>query len=423
MNISKSYSIYCSRPILAIFLLGIASGVPLSLVFSTLTMWLSELKIDKATIGIFAGVGLAYSLKFLWSPVIDGIRLPFFCTLFGPRGGWLIFTQLCLACSIIALGASNPEINIIYTAICAVIVAFFSATQDIIIDAYRVEILKDEEQAAGASSIVLGYRLGTLFSGAGALFISSYYSWFLTYFVMAIVLFFGSLALLVYKEKNHLGYFPSYDNEDFRENFNKWFKISVLGPLKNFFTNKNAWLILFFIFFYKFGDAFAAAMNSPFYLEIGFSKIEIGSIVKSFGFAAIIIGAFIGSIMVTNIGIMPALFICGILQMLSNLLFIAQFKLGYNIEFLAVTIAAENLSSGMGATALVVYLSKLCNVNYTATQYALLSAIAAGARSILTTPSGFVAQAYGWELFFIFSTIAALPGIILLIILWKKEKS
>ena len=407
-----SLELYSHPKIIAVGILGIVSGLPLALTFSTLSIWLTEVGISKSAIGLFALIGTPYVIKFLWAPLIDHMPLPYITNKLGRRRAWIIFSQICLIISLILLGSSNPLDNPWNTALLALIVTICSATQDIVIDAYRIEILNKDQQGAGAAIIVFGYRIGMLISSAGALVLSSYYGWFATYVIMAALISIGMITVFIMGE-------PKTEITGKATCINDFITRAVIEPFSEFMGRSGWLLILIFIVLYKLGDAFAGVMTGPFLIDIGFSKVEIAAIVKTYGFVAVIAGSFVGGAMVARMGMIKSLWICGILQMLSNLMFVAQAQVGYDDMFLILTISIENFSGGMGTTAFVAYISRLCNVNYTATQYALFSALAATGRTWLSASSGFVVDSFGWVDFFIISTIIALPGLLLL---FKVEK-
>jgi len=413
----KNFSIYTDKKLLVIMLLGFASGLPLLLTLSTLSVWLVEIGITKTTIGFFALVGLPYSLKFLWAPFMDNLKIPFFTNYLGRRRSWILLTQIFLILSLIFLGYSNPSVDPKLTAVAALLVAFFSASQDIVIDAFRVESLEKKFYGAGAAMIVFGYRIGMLSAGAGALYLASFYQWSVVYILMSLQILIGSFAILVSREPEQ----GSLIDIEKKKNILQWFNNSVINPFRDFMKRGNWVIILLFVVLYKFGDALVSVVANPFYIEMGFSKIEIANVSKIFGLAATLTGAFVGGIIVTQSGIFKSLFLCGILQMLSNLFYAIQAYIGDNIGFLIVTIGFMDLASGMGTAAFIAYLSSLCNVRYTATQYALLSALASLGRTFLSSPGGYLVDTINWIPFFIFTSIAAIPGIYLLIILKKKN--
>jgi len=409
-------AIYRDRRMACILVLGFSSGLPLALTGATLALWLAKLGIDKTTIGLFALVGLPYTLKFLWAPAIDGLSLPILTRLLGRRRSWAILTQLALAASVLALGAAEPGIDIGRTAILALLVAFCSASQDIVVDAYRVEILQAHEQGAGAAAIQIGYRVGMLASGAGALYIADGIGWMAAFWSMAALVGVGMAAILLNPEPAPPAGAAPADSRTPAQ----WFAAHVIKPFGDFLSRPGWAMILLFILLFKFGDAVAGVMTSPFYIELGFSLTEIANVSKIFGLTATVSGAIIGGVIVARLGIMPALVITGILQMASNLMFVAQAAAGYDIGMLTLTIAVENLSGGMGTAAFVAYLSSLCNFAFTATQYALLSSFMAVGRTVLSSSGGWLADRMDWISFFLLSTAAALPGLLLLLWMIKR---
>ena len=414
----KNFSIYTNRKLVIIMLLGFASGLPLLLTLSTLSVWLVEIGITKTTIGFFALVGLPYSLKFLWAPFMDNLQIPFLTKYFGRRRGWILLTQMLLIMSLIFLGYSNPSIDPKLTALAALLVAFFSASQDIVIDAFRVESLEKKFYGAGAAMIVFGYRLGMLSAGAGALYLASFYDWSIVYILMSLQILIGSFAVLIAKEPEQ----SALINAEKKKNIFHWLHYSVINPFRDFMKKGDWLIIILFVVLYKFGDALVSVVANPFYIEMGFSKIEIANVSKIFGLIATLAGAFIGGIIVKQSGIFKSLLVCGILQMLSNLFYAIQAYIGYNIGFLIATIGFMDLASGMGTAAFIAYLSSLCNIRYTATQYALLSALASLGRTFLSSPGGYLVDTINWIPFFIFTSVAAIPGIYLLVILKKRNR-
>ncbi len=406
-TIASSLRIYLTPKLIGIGLLGLASGLPKALITSTLAVWMREEGISLQNIGLFALVGSPYALKFLWAPLVDQLPIPLLEKLLGRRRSWLFLMQIGLAVSIIALGICDPHNNLLMMAGAALAVAIFSATQDIVIDAYRIELLEAEEQGAGASMAVYGWSIGALISGAGALFIAEEIGWFLTYAIMGCLVFIGMAASLWAGE-------PARINPARAKHVGEWMRTAIIDPFQEF-MQRSGWLItLIFIVLYKLGDAYAGVMTAPFVIDLGFTKQEYGLIVKGYGFIAGLVGAFLGGIIVHRYGMMRSLLISGILMMLSNLVFIAQAWIGLHHGMLALTITVENLTGWMGNVVIVAYLSSLCNVRFTATQYALFSALAATGRTWLSASSGFVAEQSGWEGFFLISTIIALPGLMMI---------
>ena len=424
-----SCKVYADRRVLSILFFGFASGLPLALTIGTLFMWLAEVGVNKTTIGLFALAGTPYTLKFLWAPLVDRMPIPYLTGWLGRRRGWILLTQLVLMATILGLGGTNPVAQPGLTAFLALSVAFWSATQDIAIDAYRVEILEERQYGAGAATIVLGYRIGMLVSGAGALYLATYVSWSATYGIMAGFMIVGMVTVLLNPEPSVRKSRESVEQErriaaylesrpDLKGNKAKvlaWIYGAVISPFADFIGRRGWLVILLFILLYKFGDALAGVMTMPFYVELGFTKIQVANITKIFGMAAIIIGAVIGGVMVDRLGILKSLFVCGILQMFSNLMFAVLAMVGHDLRVLTLAIAVENLSGGMGTAAFVAYLSSLCNVAYTATQYALLTSFMAFGRTVLTSSGGWLADQMDWVSFFALTTVAALPGLLLLV--------
>ena len=411
--------IYLEPRVLAILFLGFSSGLPLALTGSTLQAWLKEEGISLTTIGVFALVGLPYVLKFLWAPLIDAVRVPVLARLLGRRRAWLVTTQVLLMASVVVLGSRNPTEDPLGTAFMALLVAFCSASQDIIIDAFRIESLEEPQYAAGMANYVAGYRVATLVSGAGALGLAHAFqlsgvhgsaAWYPTYAIMAALVLVGVVTVMLSREPAApLGASPA-DRQ-----FSRRFADTVNKPFLDF-AKRPGWLtILLFVVLFKFGDAFAGNMTVPFVLDIGFDKTDYAWVGKVFGFTATLAGGFLGGYVYRMAGTLRSLWIAGILQMLSNLMFVWQAKVGVNLAALALTIGIENLTSGLGAVIFVAYLSGLCqNRSYTATQYALLSALSAVGRTVLSSWAGWFAEHMGWVSFFLLTTAAAMPGLLLL---------
>ena len=384
---------------LVALLMGFACGLPRFLTVGVLQAWMKEEGVDLTVIGLMALVGLPYTLKFLWSPIVDRFTLPFF----GRRRGWLLVAQVSLMISIVGLGLTNPASNPLLVAFAALLVTFFSASQDIVVDAYRREDLADEELGLGSSLYVYGYRVGILLATGGGLIMADHMSFSLVYAIMAACMLPGVITTLLAPEPNT----PAGTPESLKE--------AAIGPLVEYFSRSGAIWILVFILLYKIGDSMASAMTTPFYLDIGFSKTEIGAVVKLFGFWATIAGIFIGGVLMLRMGINRCLWVFGFLQALSTAGFAILAKIGYSIAFLSGVIAFENLSSGMGTAAFVAFMASITNKKFTATQYALLTSLMGVPMVLASAPTGFLAKNIGWEGFFIFCTLIAIPGMLLLI--------
>jgi MFS transporter, PAT family, beta-lactamase induction signal transducer AmpG len=417
-NWLDALSVYRDPRVRSILYLGFSSGLPLLLTFSTLSTWLATEGVSKTEIGLFAAVGLPYSFKFLWSPLIDGLRLPLFHRL-GQRRGWMVAIQLLLMVAVVALGSVAPKEQPALTALAALAVTFLSASQDIVIDAYRVEILRPEQQGAGATMVQIGYRLGMLVAGAGALYIAGTYGWHAAYLVMALLVTIGIGTVLSNPEPAPP---PDRPLPGAREAgwLGRWLGAHVVAPFADFMGRRDWLVILLFIVLYKLADVVAGFMSSPLYIDLHFTLAEIASVSKIFGFFATLAGAFLGGLMVTRLGVFPSLLICGIAQSAANLMYALQAVVGHDLSMLALTIATENVTAGMGSTALVAYLSGLCSAGFTATQYALLSSLAVVGRTAFSTMSGWLKDQMDWVSFFTIATFMGLPG--LLVLLWLMQR-
>ena len=383
---------------LVTFFLGISSGIPLLVTGSTLQAWMTDEKVNLAVIGMFSLVGLPYTVKFLWSPFLDRYIPPFL----GRRRGWMLICQILLMIAIGAFYLVRPAESPWIVAFLAVIVSFFSASQDIVIDAYRRELLRDEELGLGASFASNGYRIGMLISGAFALFLADRIPWNYVYLLLSASLLIGIITTF-------LG--PNPDGQIIPP---KSLREAVIEPFADYFRRRGAFEILAFILLYKVGDVMAANMTTPFILKIGFSKTDLAIIAKTFGILAIIGGGLAGGILLLRIGLLRALWIFGILQAGSTLAFSALASVGHNYYVLVATVTFENFTSGMGASAFIAFMASLCNKKFTATQYALLSSLMGIPRVIVASPTGYLAEWFGWVHFFIFCTLAAIPGLIFL---------
>jgi len=433
-RIREALRVYREPRILAIFFMGFSSGLPLGLTGATLTYWLAEAGVSRSSIGLFALVGLSYSYKFLWAPVIDRIPIPLLTPLLGRRRSWALLIQALLAAAIFLLGRSDPQRDLPALAALAVVVAFLSASQDIVIDAYRIELLTPEEQGAGAAATQWGYRLGMLASGAGAFYLAAFGAWTLAYTVMALLMAIGVATILLTPE-------PALILPRIRPG-ETWLATLLVRPFSDFiercggilddrrsfaaraaaflWSGRGAFVILAFIVLYKLGEAMAGFMASPLYQQLGFTKVEVANIAKVFGVIATLAGVAGGGVIVARFGIMTGLLIGGVLQMLSNLMYVAQVLAGHDTTMLAVSIFTENFTNGMGSAAFVAYLSSLCSAAFTATQYALFSSLTALPRSFLSAPSGWLVDRLDWIPFFLLTTAVALPG--LLVLLWLMRR-
>lgn len=388
-----------SRRMLVAFVMGFAGGLPLLLTMGVLQAWMTEAGIDLTWVGMITLVQIPYTWKFLWAPFLDRFTPPFF----GRRRGWLFIAQMALMASIAGLGYSDPAKNPWMMVAAAILVAFFSATQDIVIDAYRREDLPDEELGLGSSMYIYGYRLGMLLASGGGMILADHMPFGRVYLIMSLCLLPGIVTTLLTPEPGA--------NVDPPQSMRE----AMVNPLIDYFKRSRALRILAFILLYKIGDTMASAITTPFYLEIGFSKTEIGAVVKLFGTTATLTGALCGGLLLLKLGIHRGLWIFGVLQALSTACFAILARIGYNISMLAGVIAFENLSSGMGTAAFVAFMASITNRKFTATQYALLTSLMGLPRALASSVTGLMVKNIGWEAFFIGCTLIAIPGILLLL--------
>ncbi len=486
-SVIQSVRLYTRPRMLAVFFFGVASGLPLALSGSTLSAWLYRTGVSFESIGLFSVLGVPYALKFVWAPLIDSVHLPFLTGRFGRRRGWLFFVQGLLVLALLGLASSSPEQSLWLTAWFAFLVALCSATQDIVIDAYRVELLPEDEQGAGAATVVLGYRLGMWVSLGGALILAGFLPWPVVFMLMIIPLLLGSVTALLIGEPHPrvrpdvdrdtsltpesarrlkrargwalltllalvtilsisslhetLGWFelrrslalylggfavvallllvtlfmvPARQTERLHP-ARQWMLTSFLAPFADFMGREGWRTILLFVLLFKFGDAFSMAMLNPFLLDIGFSEADIGFASGTLGIVTGSIGVVLGGVMVSRLGLISSLWISGILQIITNLAFVVQAQMGAELWLLYITITADSVSGGMGTAAFIAFISRLCNLHFTATQYALLSSFAAVGRTMLNASAGFFVTPLGWEGFFVLALVLAVPGVLLLL--------
>ena len=386
-----------------VLVLGFASGLPLALTGSTLQAWMTVEGVDLKMIGLFGLVGLPYTVKFIWAPLLDRY-VPAWRgrILLGRRRGWILLSQLVLIGAFLTLGAADPAAEPGWVALIALVIAGASATQDIVIDAWRTEILREDEFGAGAAVGVFGYRLGMLTSGALGLVLSEFVSWGAVYGIMALCLGATSVALFVAPE-------PVLDHPPPRS-----IGAAVSGPLVEFFQRPGAVEILLFIVLYKVGDVMAAALTTPFMLGLGFSRAEIGTVVKGLGLLATIVGGLVGGGLMAMLGLRRALLYFGVLQAVSTIMFAVLAEAGKNHLVMAAAIGIENLCGGFGTAALAAFLMSLCSRRFTATQYALLTSLAAVTRTVAGAPTGYLVDLFGWTQFFLLCTGLAVPGLLMI---------
>src|SRR4051812_38903635 len=420
----EATAVYFKPRVLIVLFLGFSAGLPLALSGSTLLYWAREVGVDLKTVGLFALVGTPYTIKFLWAPLIDAFDVPFLARWLGRRRGWLIFSQLVLMAAIVFLGTSDPLLAPAVVAFGALLVATASATQDIVIDAFRIESLPKSEQAAGMASYVAAYRVGMLASSAGALYVVSVFEllgfteqagWSASYFVMALLVLIGLVTTLVATEPE-----KSEAAGRARSGTKPLDRLvtTVVGAFTDFFLREGmqvAIVVLVFVVLFKLTDALAGVMTGPFTVDLGFSRNEYATIIKGVGLAALLIGGFVGGYIAKAFPLAASLWIGGVLQALANLAFAWQAVLGRDLAWLTFAITVENFTSAIGTVMFVAYLSAICkNPLHTATQYALLTALSAVGRTYLSAPAGYIAAATGWTSFFVICALAGIPGLLLL---------
>ena len=401
---------------LASFFLGIASGFPLTLLLSTMTYWLAKEGIDKKTIGFAIGLTTPYTLKFLWAPLLDQVRLPLLTGWLGQRRSWLFVIQAALLGALWQLGSSDPKHYLATFALWAVVTAFLSATQDIVIDAYRIEILNDRQLPHGTAMSQFGYRTGNLLAGAGTIALFSpegfHLGWPLAYALTGLLVVPSVVVALLVGPGRQRALAPARSHG--------WFAAPVIAPFREFFARRGAWLILLFVLTYKLGDAMGQLMLNPMVVDHGFSDTEFVAVNKLVGFWALIIGSGFGAPVIARFGIARSLFIAGVIMALANLMFAVVAAAGHNPGLLAFAVGLENLFAGIGLTVFATYLAGLSNLAFTATQYALLSSVAAVGRTFISAPSGYVQEALGWPGFYVFAAVMAVPGLIFLYLMQRR---
>jgi PAT family beta-lactamase induction signal transducer AmpG len=428
----SAFSIYTQPRVLGMIFLGFSAGLPFLLVFSTLSAWLSDEGISRSVIGFFSWVGVTYSIKVFWAPVIDRLPLPFLTRLLGRRRSWMLIAQIGIALGLMGMANIDIHSQTQTLAVCAVAVAFCSATQDIVVDAYRIEAVTPDYQGAMSATYVFGYRLALLVAGAGAFYIADYTNWQTTYYAMSAIMSVGIVTTLLIQEPQvskdkavqlieqrleaSLGI---QQHATLWAKFLAWFIDAVISPFVEFFTRngKLALLILALIALYKMSDITMGVMANPFYLELGFSKKEIAEVSKVFGFFMTIFGASVGGLLVARYGIMKPLLLGAILVSMTNLLFALLAVSKPDLVFLAAVISADNLSGGIASAVFIAYLSSMTNSAYTATQYAVFSSLMTLPANLIGGFSGIIVDQLGYQLFFIYASILGVPSVLLVMLL------
>lgn len=396
---------FLNKKMFIILLMGFSSGLPYALTSTTLQAWMRSSGVDLGTIGLFAFVGLPYTLKFLWAPLIDRYKL----FKLGRRKSWMLVTQALLIITVVFLGFTDPTQNLWLVAFWSLLVAFFSASQDITVDAWRRESLKDDELGLGSSVHVGSYLFAfRMVSGAAALILSDHFPWSVVYLMMAASLGLGIIATFMAEE-------PKVESQP------RTLKAAVVEPFVDFFNHKGAVSILVFIMLYKVGDNMASQMSLPFYIDLGFTRTEVGAVTKVLGWVSLAIGGLVGGALLTRFKMATCLIYFGILQAISTAGFAYLEYAGKNLTVLSGVISFENFTTGMGTSAFVAFMASLTNKKFTATQYALLTSFMGVPRTFMAAPTGYMAQAMGWSWFFIFCTLVAIPGIFMIPYMNKKR--
>jgi PAT family beta-lactamase induction signal transducer AmpG len=434
----EAITVYLHPQVLVLLLLGFSAGLPFLLVFSTLSAWLTEAQVTRSAIGLFSWVGITYSIKVFWAPVIDRLPFPILTRLLGKRRGWMLLAQLGIVSGLLGMAASDPRAQLFSIAMFALLVAFSSATQDITIDAYRIEVASRRRQAALAAAYIFGYRIALLVAGAGAFYIAEYTaSWSMAYISMAVLMGIGILTVLLIREPEHIrtqedearekrisekfdqiGHIPSR-----LDRLAEWFSSAVISPFVEFFQRNGslALAILVLIGVFRLSDITMGVMANPFYLDLGFSKTQIANIAKIFGFFMTIGGSALGGVLVMRYGLMGPLLLSATLVSVTNLLFAFMASTEPTIQLLAVVISADNLSGGLANAVFIAYLSSLTNRAYTATQYALFSSLMTLPGKFIGGFSGFIVEGYGYTSFFIYAALVGVPAILLVVYLWRNQ--
>ena len=436
-RLTQTFAPYRDRRMLTLLILGFSSGLPAPLVFSNLSIWLRDLGVSRTEIGLFALAATPYAINFLWAPLVDRLRLPWLSARFGRRGGGALFTQSLLMLAIFLLSLTNPAQNLMLVALAVLFVTFMSATQDIVIDAYRIELLEPHLYGAGSAAAIWGWHLGgTLVGAAGGLILAEHFGWNTAYMVLAAGILIGMVAVLFSPEPKqtisaatlaeesrvlaHLDHFKELPKH-LRAAMG-WIYVSLLAPFAEF-TRRKGWLwILAFIFIFKLGDALLGRMSGVFYRELGFSLLEIAEVSKLYGFGANIVGILLGGILVARVGMLKALFISGLATATTNLTYAWLAASGQSYAIFVTALIADNFTTGLVTVAFVAYLSSLCNSAYTATQYALLSSLGNLARIWLSASSGLKVDKLDgdWAVFFMLTAVIALAGLPLLWVIMRR---
>ncbi len=426
-NWAESLKVYFKPRVVGMLFLGFSAGLPFLLIFSTLNTWLREAGVSRTEIGFFAWVGLAFSIKVLWAPLVDHIKIPILGVL-GKRRSWMLLGQLGIIIGLLGISFTDPSTDLFQMAIFCVVVAFSAATQDIGLDAYRIEAMDTEYQGAMAANYVMGYRIAMLVAGAGALYLADFYSWVLTYQAMALLMGIGVFTVLIVNEPDEIEIKDDIVHLAEANEYVDKAQTMVLNPFVDFFK-RNGWaggFILFFIGVYKISDIIMGNMANPLYIDLGFSKSEIASISKVFGLFMTILGGYVGGVLLMRVGLLPVLLLGAILICLTNVLFAALAQVGYSLDFLTLTITADNFANGVASAVFIAYLSSLVNRSYTATQYALFSSLMTLPGKFISGFSGIIIDNTDYSTFFLYAAAMGIPAILMVLVLMvidSRQKS
>jgi len=436
----ESCKIYLEKRVAILFFLGFSAGLPILLVFSTLSFWLREAGVSRASIGFFSWVALAYAFKWIWSPFVDRLSIPLLTKIMGRRRSWLLLSQLSITIAIVGMAMSDPQQNLTLFAICALVVAYSSATQDIVIDAFRIESAPEKFQAAMAASYMTGYRLAMIMAGAGSLAIAAWASeseayqlsaWSLSYFVMAGCMVVGIVTTFIAKEPDYQGTkeISNKSSEQLYDElhpssltrFMSWLNMAMITPFTDFFTRygKHAVLILILIGSYRISDIVMGIMANPFYVDMGYTKGEVAAISKVFGVIMTLVGAGLGGVLLNRYSTYSILFLGALLVVITNLIFAILAFVGKDLALLTLIISMDNISAGIATTAFITYISKLTNIEFSATQYALFSSMMLLFPKFIAGFSGVYVDGFGYVNFFIVSALIGVPVLGLIVVLKK----
>ena len=421
MMLSESYRVYLDRRVLSILYFGFSSGLPILLVFSVLSAWLAEVGVSKTAIGFASLIGTAYSIKVLWSPLVNALPIPILTQWLGQRRSWLLCSQLAviISCGFVATTDPATTEGLFYTILGVVSLAFASATQDLAVDGYRTEILHENNLAAGAACNTFGYRVAMWTASAGGLMIADFLSWSATYWIMAGFGFVGVIATLINPEPRKPELPASATPLQTDNRYSQWLLNNIVGPFWDFFTRPYWLLIVLVICLYRYADILMGVMAKPFYLEMGYNKTQIAAISGTYGLFVTLFGAFLAGFLVRGLGITRTMFIGGILAAASNLMYLLIIHIEQTMFMYGLVITVENLSAGIATTAFVAFFSYLCNRAYSVQQFALFTSLTQFTSKLLASGGGYVAETYDWTIFFLLTAIAGIPVLILLHFLIK----